>query len=480
MNQYFTSRTPFLCLAFCLFFCLHLQVVNAQALFSKMFGPDRYSGSSVIQTSDRGYIFCGYAGYANGLQYKILVLRTDSLGQELWRKTFAMNETNFAYSIVQTQDGGFGIGGYSQPYNSNYQQDMFVLRIAANGDSLWAKSYGQPSTSSEMAYHLLATSDNGFLLSGKAAPSVLEYMRLLKLDADGNVQWLSGPMGSVYQDHRAFVSAEIPTGGFLVGGNTGTPVKGMSIVRIDTAGNTLWAKRFTRGSFTPRAEALACLPDSGFLVAGTVPLVSNNTQNNAWILRLKSNGDTLWTRTFRNARSRSLVADSEGNFWLAGTRSNQGNFERSFLLKISANGDSLWCREFSSFPLGVTVNRATLTQQGGLVFVGSCIDNNEVKAALFTSDPLGNTAAFVSVNELRADLGAVELFPNPAGETLWLRTEKSMPAEVSVLNSLGQVCQTLTTGGRLETQIPLRGLASGSYLLRIRTEKGTAVLRFQK
>lgn len=480
MNFYLRNRMYIFYIAIGLFFSTLFNPMEAQPLFSKVIGPAGNYGRSVLQTSDQGFIFCGFASNATGLQYKILVVRTDSLGQEIWRKNFAMDETNYTYSIVQTQDGGFAIGGYSQPYNSNYQQDMFILRIAANGDSLWAKSYGQPSTSSEMAYHLLATSDNGFLLSGKAAPAVLEYMRLVKLDANGTVQWQSGPMSNFYQDHRALISTEIPTGGYLVGGTTSTPVPGLSIVRIDSAGNTIWGKRYRRGSFIPSPAGLACLPDSGFLVAANVPLVANGSQSNTWILRLKPNGDTLWTKTFLNARPRSLVKDGEGNFWIAGNRPDQGNFKRSFLMKINLNGDSLWCKEFSNFPLGVQVDDAKLTQQGGLVFVGNCIDNNEGKTALFTSDPLGNTTPFVSVNDLQADLGRVELYPNPAGETLWLRTEKSMPAEVSVLNSLGQVYQTLTTDGQLETQIPLRGLASGSYLLQIRTEKGTAVLRFQK
>lgn len=457
------------------------QQTKAQALFSKIFGPASHYGYSVLQTSDQGYIFCGFAGNSTGLQYKILVLRTDSLGQELWRKNFAMNENNYTYSIVQTQDGGFGIGGYSQPYNSNYQQDMFVLKIASNGDSLWSKSYGQPGTSSEIAYHLLATSDNGFLLSGKSAPAVLEYMQLLKLDANGNVQWQSGPMSSVYLDHRAFKSMEIPSGGYLVGGTTSTPVKGLSIVRIDTAGNTLWAKRFSRGSFTPFPAGLANLPDSGFLVAATVPVVANATRSNAWILRLKSNGDTLWTRTFPNARSRSLLPDGEGNFWLAGTRPAQGNFERSFLMKLNADGDSLWCKEFTNFPLGVTVNDAAMTRQGGLVYVGSCIDNNQVKTALFTSDSLGNTSPLVSIKNLQSRSEQIRLFPNPAEGEIWIQAENPMPGELTLFNSLGQVCRQFPMEGVEEkTRIAVSDLPKGLYRIQIKTAGGISVLSFLK
>ena len=451
----------------------------AQPSFTKLFGPSGNSGTSVVQTSDKGFVFCGNTSPSGNtlLDLKIQVIRTDSMGNEIWRKRFAMNDMNYVYKIVQTQNGGFAIGGYSQPQNSNYQQDMLILRIGADGDSLWAKSYGQPSTASEIAYDFIETSDMGFLLAGKSAPAVLESMHLLKTDSLGNTQWIKAPMSS-YLDHRALTVREIPSGGYIVGGNTGTPVKGLSIVRLDTAGNTVWAKRFPKGTYTPRAEDVLPLPDSGFLVVATIQLNANNTQQNSWLLRLNPNGDTVSTKTFHNIRIRSIVPDGQGGFWLAGIR--PGNEPASLLYKINSQGDSLWSKEYSFYP-SVTIGEANPTIDGGLILVGAVLDFNfETKAILIKTDAEGNVPAPVSVTALTSDLGMLKLYPNPAINNLTLEIEKRSHPELTVLNVLGQAVLKMKFKEGYQHQIPVSDLPSGMYRLQIQSDNGQTILPFQK
>lgn len=451
----------------------------AQPSFTKLFGPNGNTGLSVVQTSDKGFAFCGNTSPSGNflLDLKILVIRTDSLGNEIWRKRFAQNDMNYVYKIVQTQDGGFAIGGYSQPKNSNYQQDMLILRIGANGDSLWANSYGQPSTASEIAYDIIETSDKGFLLAGKSAPAVLEYMHLIKTDSLGNTQWIKAPMSS-YQDHRALTVREIPSGGFIVGGNTGSPVKGLSIIRLDPAGNTVWAKRLPRGTFTPRAEDVIPLTDSGFLVVATVPLNASGSQLNSWLLRMNSNGDTVRTTTLHNIRIRSIVPDHQGGFWLAGVR--PGSSSSSLLYKINAQGDSLLAKEFSFYPI-VRIEEANPTLDGGLILVGSVLDfNNEGKAILIKTDSLGNVPVPVSVTALTSDLGLLKLYPNPASDEMILDIEKESAADLTILNLLGQSQMEIRMTGGIHQNIAVTHLTPGMYYLRVQTEKGISVIPFQK
>jgi hypothetical protein len=451
----------------------------AQPSFTKLFGPSGNTGNSVVQTADKGYVFCGNTSPSGNslLDLKIQVIRTDSLGNEIWRKRFAQNDMNYVYKIVPTHDGGFAIGGYSQPKNSNYQQDMLILRIGANGDSLWANSYGQPSTASEIAYDLIQTSDKGFLLAGKSAPAVLEYMHIIKTDSLGNTQWIKAPMSS-YLDHRALTVREIPSGGYIVGGNTGNPVKGLSVIRMDSAGTTLWAKRFPRGTYTPRPEDVLPLPDSGFLVVATIQLNANNTQQNSWLLRLKPNGDTVSTKTFRNIRIRSIVPDGQGGFWLAGIR--PGYEPTSLLVKISSQGDSLWAKEYTFYSI-VRIEEANPTQDGGLILVGSVLDfNNEGKAILIKTDGEGNVPAPVSVTALTSDLGQLKLYPNPATDNLTLEVENPSHPELTVLNVLGQPVWKMRYSEGNRHQIPVSGLPSGVYRLQVTTNKGFTILPFRK
>jgi hypothetical protein len=450
----------------------------AQPNFTKTFGPAGITGISVVQNPDKGFTFCGNISPTNNFftSVKVLVIRTDSLGNELWRKSFGRNDLNYNYKIVRTRDGGYAIGGYSQPQNSNYQQDMLLLRLKANGDSLWGKSYGQPSTSSEIAFDLIETSDKGFLLAGESAPSVLEYMHLVKTDSLGNTQWIKSPMSN-YLDHRALTVKENPFGGFIVGGNTGSPIKALSVVRLDDEGNTLWAKRYSRGQFTPRPEDVVSLPDSGFLMVATVPLNANSTLANSWLLRLKSNGDTIKTKTFKNVRIRSIVQDNNGGFWLAGVR--PGFDPISYLYKVNAQGDSLWGKEYSFYPI-IRVEEANPTQDGGLIMVGSALENNEGKAILIKTDSLGNVPVPVSVSLPVPGLGELSLYPNPAGEELVLNSEIEAEMELSVFNVLGKSMIRIPSATGLRQRIPVATLPAGMYRLQVKTEKGTTLIPFQK
>jgi hypothetical protein len=451
----------------------------AQPSFIKLFGPSGNTGYSVVQTADKGFVFCGNTSPSGNslLDLQIQVIRTDSLGNEIWRRRFAQNDMNYVYKIVPTQDGGFAIGGYSQPKNSNYQQDMLILRIGANGDSLWANSYGQPSTASEIAYDLIQTSDKGFLLAGKSAPAVLEYMHLIKTDSLGNTLWTKAPMSS-YLDHRALTVREIPSGGYIVGGNTSTPVRGLSVIRLDSAGNTVWAKRLSKGTYTPRAEDVLPLADTGFLVVATIQLNANNTQQNSWLLWLKANGDTVRTMTFRNIRIRSIVPDHEGGFWLAGL--SPGYEPISFLYKINAQGDSLWSKEYSFYP-NIGIAEANPTQDGGLILVGYVLDFiNELKAILIKTDGEGNVPATVSVTALTSDPGQLKLYPNPATDAMVLEIEKQGTAELTILNLLGQSQMIIPLAGGIRQHIAVTHLPPGMYYLRVQTEKGISVLPFQK
>jgi hypothetical protein len=450
----------------------------AQPNFTKTFGPAGITGISVVQNPDKGFTFCGNISPTNNFftSVKVLVVRTDSLGNEVWRKSFGRNDLNYNFKIVRTQDGGYAIGGYSQPQNSNYQQDMLLLRLKANGDSLWGKSYGQPSTSSEIAFDLIETSDKGFLLAGESAPSVLEYMHLVKTDSLGNTQWTKAPMSN-YLDHRALTVKQNPFGGFIVGGTSGSPIKALSVVRLDDAGNTLWAKRYSRGQFIPRPEDVVPLPDSGFLMVATVPLNANSSLSNSWLLRLKSNGDTLHTTTFKNIRIRSIVPDNMGGFWLAGVR--PGSDPIGFLYKVNAQGDSLWGKEYSFYPI-VRVEEASPTRDGGLILVGSALENNEGKALLFKTDSLGNALLPVGVASVSTGMGKWSLFPNPATEELILESEHAEAIQLTILNVLGKVMMQFSVGTGIRQRIPVVGLPPGMYRLKVNTEKGTAILPFQK
>jgi hypothetical protein len=72
----------------------------------------------------------------------------------------------------------------------NVNSDVFLVKIQDIGDTLWTKSTGQ-GAANDVAFGITPTADNGFLIAGKNYNLVNNHndMYILKIDADGDSLW---------------------------------------------------------------------------------------------------------------------------------------------------------------------------------------------------------------------------------------------------------------------------------------------------
>jgi hypothetical protein len=130
-------------------------------VWSRIFGGDYMDfPGDVKQTRDGGYIVVGtYEVYHEGFfDYYIYVVRLNSGGGTVWTRTYGCGE---ASAIEESPEGGFVVGGCA---HVDYYDDTYVLKIDANGDSLWAVNCGVPND--DRARAMQRTSDGGYVLAG--------------------------------------------------------------------------------------------------------------------------------------------------------------------------------------------------------------------------------------------------------------------------------------------------------------------------
>jgi hypothetical protein len=84
-------------------------------------------GHSVEQTSDGGYIISGSIHLAIEDDVDVWLIKTDSMGNRRWAKTYGGNEREFAYEVHQTNDGGYIVVGYSQDDLGN--SDVLLIKV---------------------------------------------------------------------------------------------------------------------------------------------------------------------------------------------------------------------------------------------------------------------------------------------------------------------------------------------------------------
>src|SRR2546430_2035835 len=92
-----------------------------------------------------------------------LTLAVNGWGQITLQKTYGGTEDDGGYSVKQTADGGYIIAGYTQSFGAG-NEDVYLVKIDANGDSLWTKTYG--GTNNDRGYSVLETTDGGYIIAG--------------------------------------------------------------------------------------------------------------------------------------------------------------------------------------------------------------------------------------------------------------------------------------------------------------------------
>jgi hypothetical protein len=95
-------------------------------------------GSFVQQTEDEGFIFCGTArsGYAS----KALLLKTDSTGNEVWKKTYKGNGFALGSAVQQTNDKGYVLTGATTKSFYFTHISTLIIKTDEHGNMEWGNS----------------------------------------------------------------------------------------------------------------------------------------------------------------------------------------------------------------------------------------------------------------------------------------------------------------------------------------------------
>lgn len=161
--------------------------INGDTLWSKIYAGNNRMGTDVQVTNDNGFIIAGYIGQA------IYLIKTDSSGNMEWTKTHQVGYYNTAYSVAQTSDGGYIVGGVNNyGATDNYNNYMFMMRTDGNGDTLWTRTFDGVqgyNNLGDRGYSVRQTTDGGFVLAGTRFMGTLTGydMYVIKTDSLGNV-----------------------------------------------------------------------------------------------------------------------------------------------------------------------------------------------------------------------------------------------------------------------------------------------------
>jgi hypothetical protein len=198
----------------------------------------------------------------------ILLIKTDANGNIQWAKTYGGTNDDWAYSVQQTSGGGYIVAGWTYSFGAG-SDDILLIKTDANGNIQWAKTYG--GTDSDLAYSVQQTSDGGYIVAGltRSFGAGLDDIFLVKTDANGDVQWAKTYGGT--NDDLAYSVQQTSDGGYIVAGLTrsfGAGWYDILFIKTDANGNIIWAKTYG-GTSRDEASSVQQTSDGGYIVAGT-------------------------------------------------------------------------------------------------------------------------------------------------------------------------------------------------------------------
>jgi hypothetical protein len=336
------------------------SVAPAQQRWERHYGTaNNENVGTVVQTLDGGYAAAG--SWYDGPW----LLRLDSLGDTLWTRTFARR---FINSLIETPDSGLVMAGYMM----NASDDISLVRTNAQGDTLWTRLYG--GSDYERGNCVRAVPGGGFAIGGYTvsygAGSADYY--LIRTDDNGDTLWTRTYGGPAIDICNSVALAA--DGGYLLAGRRWllTVNDQVWLVKTDSTGEQLWAKYYGgSGLYNDEATCVQPTTDGGFVVVAFTYAFEQSSQ--AWILRLDSDGDTLWTRVYGGDAAdapRAVVVTPNGGCVVCGTTVSYGaGGEDVWLLGLDSHGDTLWTRTY-----GGTGNEnafgMALARDGGYIIAG--------------------------------------------------------------------------------------------------------------
>ena len=358
---------------------------------------DSNSINSIIRSKNGGFVIGGGSSSSptkmgNGIVienssngYRGIFAKYNDDGECEWANECGLNEAAGAYSIVETTDDGYLIGGYFNTYGgldfgngvsivSNNYCDGMIVKYNSSGECEWARAIG--GLDFDFAYSAIELSNGRYLAAGtfkkhtiymengvqltygaqNAEGFIVEFE---KNETSSNVLTYGGKVIGGNKDDRITKMVSTSDGGYLVGGyfcsnidlgnniilkNSGNRQCGM-IIKYNSNDEAEWAKVI--GDYNTQVNTLVQLSDNSYIIGAVsssyrfdlgdgVRVDTENNNKKGIVIKYDSNGRCEWAKTISgngNNDVSTIAETTDGEIVVGGTFQYVITFENGTQLK---------------------------------------------------------------------------------------------------------------------------------------------------
>jgi len=221
------------------FFLMQLDG-NGDTLWTRSYGgPTRDECFSMDLCADGGFILGGWTETNGGFNYDMRVMKTDSLGHLQWQRVLGGPYIDTWANVVATSNGDFLVAGdlgVSQ-VNISAIEKLYAARLDTDGSVIWERTYGSGSTQNQLN-SVKECSNGAFIAAGDYSNDVKGV--LLKIAANGDSLWMRTyqhpPLVGQFTTHLLQDVVPEPDGGFSACGMLNDGQQDLWVIRVDSFG----------------------------------------------------------------------------------------------------------------------------------------------------------------------------------------------------------------------------------------------------
>lgn len=307
--------------------------------------------AAIVASPDGGYAIAGTTSSFGAGGYDFWLIKVDENGNMEWNKTYGGTEFDVVAALVCTADGGYVMAGETRSYGEG-ESDFWLVKVDSSGNLQWNKTFGNQTA--DIATCVIQTNDGGYALGGYWLENdASEDGLLVKTDSSGNVQWTRTYGGA--EGERVDSVIQTSEGGYALAGVTDSyndeRKPDFWLVKTDSNGIMEWSKTYTEQN-TDSAKSLIQTSDGGYTLAGFVRQAIIDPSD-VWVINVDSTGNPVWNVTWEPggyAMFDGMIQTGDGGCLVSGATSYLSGFfdlgSVMFLLKIDADGSIKWVKTF--------------------------------------------------------------------------------------------------------------------------------------
>ncbi len=298
----------------------NIVLLNEQGDSVTAYNNFKGSGFYAFEDSPNGNKFIFAGGEKSGLAYDTIILsKVNDMFNKDWEQQYTLGVcNNVVYDVAVVDDGYLFTGFYStQNCQQNASYDAFVLKLDKDGNEQWLTLVGGMGN---QQFYVVKPLGNGeiaaFGWTDNTTNNIGKYF-LVRLNADGDS--VSSFMIDTGGDFRGYGMDVTPDGNFIFSGTRNNSE--IIIMKTDAGGNVLWSNNLGVPCGSSYYKAYTTLDNEyvfSFITSGSIGCETT-------LMKTDTAGNELWRKVFP-ATIRTVTQPAPGSFLLAGFKLRSDNF----------------------------------------------------------------------------------------------------------------------------------------------------------